>query len=229
MQKVAFFDIDGTVFRSSLLIELVNSLIAEGIFPPEAKEEFIEEHKAWQNREGTYREYIEKVVGVYAKNIKGVHYGELADIGRQVVAVQSRKVYRYTRDLIKKLKTEDYYVVAISLSPKTILDDFCTQYGFDKVYGSFYEIGPQDRFTGRVTDEHLIGNKANIIKRVFDHNSDRLTNEDSVAVGDTENDIPLLESVANPICFNPNQALYSHAKRMKWEVVVERKDVVYYL
>jgi phosphoserine phosphatase len=46
-------------------------------------------------------------------------------------------------------------------------------------------------------------------------------------VGDTEGDIPLLESVSRPICFNPNQNLYSYAKRMNWEVVVERKDVIY--
>jgi HAD superfamily phosphoserine phosphatase-like hydrolase len=168
------------------------------------------------------------VIQVYLKYIQGVYYGDLADIGRQVVARQRRRVYRYTRDLIKKLKREGYYVVAISQSPKTVLDDFCTQYGFDKVYGRMYELGPQDKFTGVVLEEHLINNKANIAKRVFEHNPE-LTKEDSIAVGDTEGDISLLESVMHPICFNPNQKLYQHAKRMKWEVVVERKDVIYYL
>jgi phosphoserine phosphatase len=50
-----------------------------------------------------------------------------------------------------------------------------------------------------------------------------------LAVGDTESDIPLLELVTFPICFNPNENLYNHARRMKWEVVVERKDVIYHL
>jgi len=50
-----------------------------------------------------------------------------------------------------------------------------------------------------------------------------------VAVGDTEGDIGLLESVTQPICFNPNQALYTHAKRQGWKVVIERKDVIYHL
>ncbi len=149
-------------------------------------------------------------------------------MGRSVVAVQSKRVYRYTRDLIKDLKADGYYIIAISQSPKTVLDDFCMQYGFDKVYGRMYEIGPQDRFTGVVTDEHQIKNKANIVKRILDHNPN-LTLKDSVAVGDTEGDIPLLEAVEHPICFNPNQSLYTHAKRMKWEVVVERKDVIYHL
>ncbi len=228
MQKVAFFDIDGTVFRSSLLIELVDSLIKAGHFPVEAQEEFREAHEAWWNREGDYEAYIDAVVKTFREHLQGVHYGDMADVGRQVVAVQRRRVYRYTRDLIKDLKADDYHIIAISQSPKTVLDDFCTQYGFDKVYGRLYEIGPQDRFTGAVIDEHWIKNKANIVKRVFDHNPE-LTLKDSIAVGDTEGDIPLLEAVEHPICFNPNQALYAHAKRMKWEVVVERKDVIYHL
>ena len=228
MRKVAFFDIDGTVFRSSLLIELVNALILEGVFPKDALEYFREARERWSNREGEYKAYVDAVVQTFEKHIRGVHYGELADIGRQVVARKRLYVYRYTRDLIINLKSEGYYLVAISHSPKTVLDDFCFQYGFDKVYGRLYEIGPQDRFTGVITNEHLISNKANIVKRVLNNNLD-LTSEDSLAVGDTENDIPLLEMVNFPICFNPNQVLYEYAKRMKWEVVVERKDVIYHI
>lgn len=228
MKPVAFFDVDGTIFRSSLLIEIVDALVREGVFPAEVQDGYEPAQRAWRNREGTYDEYINAVVKEFVTHIKGVHYGTLADIGRRVVAIQSKHVYRYTRDLIKSLKEEGYVLIAISQSPKTILDEFCEQYGFDKVYGRFYEIGPQDRFTGVVTDEFLIKNKANIVKRIFERNAE-LSKELSIAVGDTEGDIPLLESVSRPICFNPNQALYTHAKRNGWEVVVERKDVIYKL
>ena len=51
----------------------------------------------------------------------------------------------------------------------------------------------------------------------------------SIGVGDTESDIPFLEMVAKPVCFNPNQKLYRYAKRMGWKTVVERKDVIYEL
>lgn len=228
MQKpVAFFDIDGTLFRSSLLIELVDELLAAGIFPAESAEEFFDLKRDWEEREGKYEDYIDAVVSVFRNNIKGVFYGDLADIGRLVVAKQSKKVYRYTRDLIKELKKDGYYLVAISQSPKTVLDEFCRQYGFDKVYGRIYEIGPRDHFTGEVTEEHLIANKAKIVARVFEDES--LTRKGSVGVGDTGGDITLLESVERPICFNPNEVLFKHAKRMDWPLVVERKDVIYEL
>ncbi|MEN9920123.1 MAG: hypothetical protein RL538_16 [Candidatus Parcubacteria bacterium] len=228
MKPVAFFDVDGTVFRSSLLIEIVEQFIKDGVFPEEAKDMYAESHRLWRNREGSYETYIDDVVLAFVTYIKGVHYGALADVGRRVVAVQSKFVYRYTRDLIAELKAQGYIIIAISQSPKTILDEFCEQYGFDKVYGRIYEIGPQDRFTGIVSEEHLIKNKSNIVKRIFEKYPE-LSREKSIAVGDTEGDIPLLESVARPICFNPNQALYNHAKRNGWEVVVERKDVIYKL
>jgi HAD superfamily phosphoserine phosphatase-like hydrolase len=228
MKPVAFFDIDGTVFRSSLLIELVEQLVTEEIFPPEAALEYETELQEWREREGSYEDYIMAVVRVFMEHIKGVHYGKFAEIGRHIVSEQSKYVYRYTRDLIVELKKQNYYLVAISQSPKTILDDFCKQYGFDKVYGRIYEIGPQDRFTGVVIDEHLIKNKASIVNRVFDRNPD-LSPQHSVAVGDTEGDISLLEAVAKPICFNPNGVLYAYAKRAGWKVVVERKDVIYHL
>lgn len=227
-KRVAFFDIDGTVFRSSLLIELVEALAAEGIFPAVATEEYQGERVAWLNRTGTYEDYVAAVIAVFKKHLRGVKYGQVADLGRQVVATKRQRVYRYTRDLLKKLKAEDYYLVAISQSPKWILDEFCAQYGFDKAYGRLYELGPQDSFTGQVIDEHLIQNKANIVKRVFEHNEE-LVRDESVAVGDTEGDLTLLESVSHPICFNPNKKLYTEAKRRGWEVVVERKDVIYYL
>ncbi len=226
-QPVAFFDIDGTLFRSSLLIELVESLIKEQVFPFDARDRYYSEYVAWLNREGSYESYIKAVIDTYLENIKGVHYGDLADIGKRVVSLNQQRVYRHTRNTIIELKQEGYYLVAISQSPKTILDEFCRGFGFDKVYGRIYEIGPQDKFTGVVTDEHLIENKAAIAQRVFKKGEVDPTH--SIAFGDTEGDISLLESVTDPVCFNPNKKLYHYAKKRQWPIVVERKDVIYHL
>ncbi len=226
-QKVAFFDIDGTVFRSSLLIELVEELVSVRIFPADAAATYQPAYEAWRNREGTYEAYIQAVIDVFLGNLKGVHYGTVADVGRAMVAEQSKHVYRYTRDLIGQLKADNYYLIAISQSPKAILDEFCASYGFDKVYGRMYEIGPTDRFTGEVVEESVIADKANIVRRVLEDDTYTLTG--SVAVGDTEGDIAMLQLVERPICFNPNQALFSAAKQHAWSIVVERKDVIYEL
>lgn len=224
-RKVAIFDIDGTIFRSSLLIELVEALIADGLFPKSAQKNYEKEYKKWLDRDDTYEKYIMAVVGTFVKYIKGVTYKDFLTTGKKMVDTKKNMVYRYTRDLIKDLKKRGYFLLAISQSPKGILDPFCKELGFDKVYGRMYELGPQDCFTGRVTDEHLIANKANIVKRAVE--KENLTMKGSVAVGDTDDDISMLELADNPICFNPNQKLYRYAKLNNWKVVVERKDVVF--
>lgn len=144
-----------------------------------------------------------------------------------MVAEKGKRTYRYTRNLIGSLKSDGYFLVAISQSPKTILDTFCTSYGFDKVYGRIYEIGPRDCFTGNVIDEEIIKDKARVVARVFEREA--VFKEGSIGVGDTEGDIPLLESVETPICFNPNMSLYEESKKRNWKVIVERKDVIYTL
>lgn len=227
MKPVAIFDIDGTIFRSSLLIELVNMLIEKEIFPPDARKIFEDDYTAWVNREDTYERYIQGVVSSFLTYLKGVHYGELKDTADIVLEHHRQRVYRYTRDLLKELKGEGYFLLAISHSPKLILDGFCKNLGFDKVYGMIYEIGPEGRFTGTIEDEHIIRNKVNVLRRALE--KEHLDLRGSIGVGDTESDISFLEMVERPICFNPNAELYRYARLNDWKVVVERKDVIYEL
>ncbi len=225
--KVAIFDVDGTIFRSSLLIQVVDQLIRDGVFPEEAQRIYAKQQEKWLDREGDYQAYIEAVVQAFMVHIKGVPYAALSNAAETVVAAQWKRTYRYTRDLLPELRRRGYFLLAISHSPKTVLDKFCPRLGFDKVYGMLYETGPQDCFTGKIMEEHVIFNKSNVLRRAVE--KEKLPLADSIGVGDTESDIPMLEAVERPICFNPNAKLYAHAKRRGWEVVVERKDVIYEL
>lgn len=173
----------------------------------------------------SYDDYIMEVVHVYLNNIKGVHYGDFKEAGKEVIRRYRDRTYAFTKELIEKYQNRGYFLLAISHSPKGIVDPFCNALGFDKTYGMIYEIGPTDRFTGAVIDEHLIRNKGKVLQRAIE--KENLTLTGSVAVGDTESDISMLELVDTPICFNPNKRLFTYAKRNGWKVVVERKDVIY--
>lgn len=164
-RAVAVFDVDGTIFRSSLLIELVEEMVRTGLFPQDAKKHYQQAHTKWKNREGGYAEYIDAMVYAFEVHIKGVHYADFAEVAKAVIKSQGKHTYKYTRDLVRKLKRQGYFLLAVSHSPKTILDQFCPKLGFDKTYGTIYETGPEDRLTGVITDKHLIFNKANIVRR----------------------------------------------------------------
>ena len=83
MKKVAIFDIDGTVFRSSLLIELTDALVQEGIFPSKVRKIYARACKDWLDRKGPYENYINAVIKGFDQNIKGVRYDEFSKIAKK--------------------------------------------------------------------------------------------------------------------------------------------------
>jgi|SRR3989344_5377797 len=227
MRKIAVFDIDGTIFRSSLIIELVDELIDEGLFPRRARNIYRAAHIKWLDRNGSYDDYVIAVVRAFVKNIKGVGFDKYINVARRVIETHNDRTYRYTRDLVRELKKQNYYLLAISNSPKDILDFFCSKYGFNKVYGRMYEVGGNGKFTGKLITPELVADKANLLHRTL--LKENLVLSGSIGVGDTEADIPFLKLVDRAVCFNPNSKLYKYAKRAGWEVVVERKDMIYKL
>lgn len=230
-KKVAIFDIDGTLFRSSLLLELTDALVQEGVFPPGTKKVYSGEARKWLDRKGPYEHYIEAVVLAFLRYVKGKEYSRILRVARKVAAFHGERVYRYTRELVKNLRKKNYYLLAISHSPQFLVKEFSRKLGFDKTYGHIYEVDKKGRFTGRVLylDLELKRSldKAEILKRAIE--KEGLTLKGSIGVGDTESDIGFLRLVERPICFNPNKKLYRYAKRAGWKIVVERKDVVYHL
>ncbi len=224
-KPLAIFDIDGTIFRSSLLIELVHALVAEKIFPPEAVAVCARAHRDWLDRQGTYEDYLAVVIAAFKKYLQGVRYRDLRRVSYRVVAEQKNRTYRYTRDLVRDLKARGYYVLAVSHSPKIAAEAFAKTLGFNKVYGIMYAMSDEERFTGNILFPEIVMDKDKLVARTLAGGG--LTLRGSIGVGDTESDIPFLKLVSRPICFNPNEKLYRVAKKNGWKVVVERKDVIY--
>jgi phosphoserine phosphatase len=125
-----------------------------------------------------------------------------------------------------KLK-KTHYLLAISHSPYHVVEPFCREWGFQKVYAMMYEIDDREIFTGAVEHEDFMKQKDKVLARAIA--KENLTLEGSIGVGDSESDIPMLKMVSRPIAFNPNRKLYQVAKRNRWEIVVERKDMIYRL
>lgn len=225
-QKLAVFDIDGTLFRSSLLIELMNGLVENRIFPIKAQTEINKEYQAWLNREGEYGAYLGKVIKVYEKYISGAEEHAVEKVVVKVLRREKKKLYRYTRNLIKELKKEGYFLFAISGSPGHILTTFAKDIGFDKYLGGYYEV-VNGKFTGKQPFGNPSYDKKKTLQEFLLKGYGTFDLSKSTGVGDTESDIPFLEMVGNPIAFNPNKKLAEYARRKDWKIIVERKDVIY--
>ena len=224
--KLAVFDIDGTIFRSSLLIEYVEELVRAGIFPKKALLEINDDHKAWLDRKSGYDKYINEVVAVHLRYIDGVDAKKVASVVKKVITNLKDRNYRYTIDLIKKLKKRGYYLITISGSPHHVVEPFAKYLGFNDLFGSLYEIKNQ-KFTNTVIKSNSIFDKTVVVSQWAKQKGFIIDYKNSYAVGDSEGDISMLSKVGNPIAFNPSSALADVAKKKGWPIVVERKDVIY--
>ncbi|PSO42996.1 hypothetical protein BRC19_03005 [Candidatus Saccharibacteria bacterium QS_5_54_17] len=220
-QPVAVFDIDGTIFRSSLVIELIEELLRSEKLPEHVKDEYIESRQRWLNREGSYENYVQDVVAAFNKHTVGMEQRIVRDVAGEVIQRMAKHTYRCTRQLIDELKAS-HFLLAISGSPQEVVALFAQQYGFDATSGKISTLE-----NGKYTGEFQSAAKDKILKQFMDDYG--LTYENSVGVGDTESDSTFLELVQRPIAFNPNRKLFVAAQRHGWEVIVERKDVIYEL
>lgn len=224
--KFAVFDIDGTIFRSSLVVELTEELIEQGLFPKEAQSIFKKEYNFWLERKGTYDDYIAKIVEAYDKHIKGLAVKDLMETAERVMLFHKNRVYRYTRALVEQYR-ETYFLLAISHAPYQIVEPFCREWGFDKVYARLFEVDDNGLLTGEIEFKEFIDDKEKVLNHAIKKHN--LTLKGSVAVGDSAPDARMLSMVENPVAFNPDATLYKIAKQEKWSVVVERKNMIYHI
>lgn len=230
--KLAIFDIDGTIFRSSLLIELFNELVRRGVFPKKASQEVEKKYIAWLNRKGHYNDYLIKLVQVHYHYQAGCTVKQIEPAIRAVIAWQKDRVYRYTRDLVQTLRQKKYYLLAISNSQESMVQQFARELHFDAAIGRQPEV-MGGIYTGRTViggtpfpiTSHI--DKIEILKQFIADQKFDVDLTRSIMVGDSEGDLPLLSYVGQPMAFNPSEPLARHAKRKGWQIIIERKDVVY--
>jgi len=222
--KFAVFDIDGTIFRKNLAFELINELAWFGVFPKKVREELVRRYNNWLDHKGEYEDYRKALIELYNTNIRGCRKEDILRASRELVPFYKDRSYVFSSDLVKKLKKENYNIIAISGSPSEVVDEYNKYLKFDAAFGSVYEVDENGIYTGKNIFEPPL-HKGHVAKQYLTENN--LTLEGSYGVGDTESDAGFLEIVENPIAFNPNRRLKKIAEEKGWQIVVEKKDVIY--
>lgn len=230
--RLAIFDIDGTIFRSSLLIELFHELVRTRVFPKTAAAAVHKDYLRWLDRKGHYNDYLIRLVQTHYRYLRGCRERDVQPAINRVIQRQTHRVYRYTRDLVSTLKQKGYFLLAVSNSQETILQKFAERLGFHAALGRALQVH-DGIYTGRISiagklfpiTSHI--DKVAVLKHYLAEQGIVPDLEHSIAVGDSEGDIPLLAVVGNPIAFNPSLPLAKYARQRGWRIVIERKDVIY--
>ncbi len=229
----AFFDIDGTVFRNSLMIEHFKKLIKyEVINPAIWYSEVKDVYNDWYARFGNYEEYLELLAQVYIDQLKGINKSYIDFISNQVIKVEGDMVYKYSRDRISWHREMGHKVFFISGSPEFLVEKMAEKYKVTEYRGTIYLVNDKNEFTGEIIKMWDSKSKQKALDELIEKHDVDL--ENSYAYGDTTGDYSMLKMVGNPIAINPNKPLLLKIKEdqelaNKAKIIVERKDVIYRL
>ncbi|MBC8589219.1 HAD family hydrolase [Paratissierella segnis] len=229
----AFFDIDGTIFRNSLMIEHFIKLINFEVIDPEIWYTKVKKvYDEWEKRHGDFEQYLETLAGVYLENLKGVNKLYIEFIADHVINVNGDMVYKYSRNQIEWHKKQGHKVFFISGSPDFLVSKMAEKYGATEFRGTLYLVDEDNKFTGEIVKMWDSESKKRVIKELIKKYDVDL--ENSYAYGDTTGDLSMLRMMGNPIAINPNRLLLESIREDKKLseraiIIVERKDVIYKL
>ncbi len=225
-QRFAVFDIDGTLIRWQLYHAAVDELGKRSLLDAAAYQKVKEARMQWKRREhkNAFRTYERLLIKLYEQALPAITPAQFDEVAEHVAQEYKTQVYTYTRDLIQSLKQRNYFLLAISGSHRELIRHVAHLYGFDAWVGSEYE-----RKAGQFTGKRKLAsdNKDETLQRLVQ--SHRLTYEESIGVGDSLSDAAFLSLVKTPIVFNPTEELLQLAKARHWQIIIERKNVIYRL
>jgi len=229
----AFFDIDGTLYRNSLMIQHFRKLIKYEVIDPYVWHSHVKHtYYDWDKRYGDFEVYLEELANIYVDALKGINKEHIEFIASQVISLNGDKVYKYARTRIEWHKSQGHKIFFISGSPDFLVARMAEKYEVDEYKGSQYIVDENKNFTGEIIRMWDSDNKQKSIDELvkkFDIDLER-----SYSYGDTNGDLSMLRMVGNPIAINPNKSLFYNIKNepalaKKVQIIVERKDLIYRL
>lgn len=234
MQNIAaFFDIDGTIFRNSLMIQHFQKLmdfevIDQAIWYTKVKQVYLE----WEKRYGDFEKYLETIAGVYLEELKGIDKAYVEFIAAHVIKVNGDMVYKYSRNQLEFHKKMGHKIFFISGSPDFLVSKMAEKYEVTEYRGSLYKVDEENKFTGELIQMWDSASKKRVLNEFIERYDVDL--EKSYAYGDTTGDLSMLRIMGNPIAINPNLPLLEAIKKDEYlkdkaTIIVERKNVIYKL
>jgi phosphoserine phosphatase len=213
----ATFDLDGTVFKFTVLEEYTGWLCQQGVFAP-LPTEITTAKQVWKanNTEQNYNLHVGQLVAFFIDQVQGKSVSLLAEAAKIVANQQKHRRWNITTAIARKLKPT-HNIVSVSLMPEWLMKPFAEDLGFVGLIGSTYvELG------GSYTGEAHGIDKALAYLDMRGGQSGRL----DVHMGDTVGDSSLFALAKRPIRFSPSWTLYSQTDSQDMTVIASWKDAV---
>ena len=215
-KRVAFFDVDGTLLkstivhcyvwmRSSQMPFFLKHLWLIGFLPKIVYYLILDSISRTRFNQVFYRNY------------RDLEVAEMKALSMEIFETYIRpKIFSEAVSQIQEHKEQGTTVALVTGSLDFIVQPIADYLAVDAILAP--QLCEEDgRFTGELTTVPLIGEeKAKAVRGYADQHEISL--EESYAYGDSQSDLPMLECVGNPVVVNPGKALRQKALESGWEL-----------
>lgn len=215
--KVAFFDVDGTITRTNVVLAYYThritelSLIVKLLWVP------------WFAITCIFYLIVDSVNRAVFNRIFYLSYrGRPVQCKTQMADLIYKNYYRPrifsgAAELIEKLKDEGYQIVFVTGCLDFLIAPLAEELGADFVYAAEL-VEENGRFTGKL--KNMASSNAEKADRVREYaRKHGISLTDSLAFGDSVADVPMLEVVGHPHVVNPDARLQGLAEKRGWPII----------
>jgi HAD superfamily hydrolase (TIGR01490 family) len=214
--EAAFFDLDKTVISRSSTLALSRPLYRAGMV------------SRGQLLRGAYAQLVYLLVGADEGKMERLKEGMLqltkgwdrAQVERLVedviLDVIDPYVYAEALDLMELHRSEGRRIYIVSSSPEEVVRPLARHFGVSGVIATRAAIGADGRYTGELEYYAYGAEKASAVRAMAERTGIDLSR--SFAYTDSATDLPLLETVGNPVAVNPDKELRKAAEEHGWPI-----------
>lgn len=211
MKKLALFDIDGVIYEGHSIFDLIqdqekNAFIKNGLW-----DLVLDLLGKYKKSELTYKEAADTMLLEYSRSLTNKKYSDVVEYNLDFISRSGQKIWPYFKDLIPKLKkTHDIYFVTTNF-------DFTAE-AFTKYFDLNGFLSSKVKQNNGVIEAGLelsLGGNKGIVTDLIN----KYGFSGSFAVGDSENDIDMLEKVEYPLVMEPNEKMNEIAMLKTWTIV----------
>jgi putative phosphoserine phosphatase/1-acylglycerol-3-phosphate O-acyltransferase len=215
VEHAAFFDLDRTILSGASAHVVSRVLRETGVV----------------NRNIPGESLMYQVFETFGENLPSMVLGRQAVIAmrghsREEVRAASRTaapdilamVQPYAKQVIDGHRAEGRKVVLATTTPRDLIEPFAELMGFDDLIATTYAVDADGCYTGELDGQYVWSRgKRDAVKRWAEEHGVDLAG--SYAYSDSVFDEPLLASVGNPFCVNPDWRLRLMAAARRWPVM----------
>lgn len=213
-RSVALFDFDKTIYKDFSIFTSTKYLIDNGFLDSKVEVEMMEEYGKYKLGVRDYKQTAEEMVKIQAKAMEGLDFSVMRDKMIDFFAENEDRYFSYFERILPTLReTHDIYLV--TASSQLVAEAIEKRFNLDGHLSTIYEV-KNERLTGEI-EKSLVGEKGKEIEHLLTKYQGK-----TMAFGDSDSDIEMLEMVSIPVCIEPTGRLKEMAEEKGWLTVTEQ-------